>query len=110
MYYFTIPNPFKLGIPLRYRYWLWFDFRHLPSVRLSEPNSAESGTNTLDTSNIPKAFQEDPVAVLKEQRRVGAALSQRAEREARLRRVCSLLSLRLFPPSFLFFPWFLNFK
>jgi hypothetical protein len=48
--------------------------------------------------------------VLKEQRRVGAALSQRAEREARLRRVCSLLSLRLFPPSFLFFPWFLNFK
>ena len=32
MYYFTIPNPFKLGIPLRYGYWLWFDFRHLPSV------------------------------------------------------------------------------
>jgi hypothetical protein len=76
----------------------------LVSFAISEPYSAEWGTNTLDTSNIPKAFKEDPVAVLKEQRRVGAALSQRAEREARLRRVYSLLSLRLFPPSFLFFP------
>jgi hypothetical protein len=55
----------------------------LVSFAISEPYSAEWGTNTLDTSNIPKAFKEDPVAVLKEQRRVGP----RAEREARLRRV-----------------------